>query len=112
MKIRLRNNSGWRSYRYLIRDVDRFGKTRLYLRRKGQPKTVLRETPAWRRQRAFRFELTPPALGRHPSARTIGSDLRTVNPVRSSRAASSSICAKRAIVVTRVNRCCAGGSLS
>jgi integrase len=45
MKVRLRDNSGWRIYRYLVEDVDRYGKTRLYFRRKGHPKIVLTETP-------------------------------------------------------------------
>jgi integrase len=45
MKVRLHDNSGWRIYRYLVADTDRYGKTRLYFRRKGEPKIVLRETP-------------------------------------------------------------------
>src|SRR5215471_12733825 len=45
MKVRLRDNSGSRLYRYLVEDLDRHGRTRIYFRRKGQPKIVLKETP-------------------------------------------------------------------
>jgi integrase len=45
MRVRLRDNSGSRTYRYLVEDVDRHGKTRIYFRRKGRPKIVLNETP-------------------------------------------------------------------
>ena len=45
MQVRLRDNSGSRLYRYLVEDVDRHGKVRIYFRRKGQPKIVLREIP-------------------------------------------------------------------
>jgi hypothetical protein len=41
MKVRLHDNSGWRIYRYLVRDVDKYGKTRLYFRRLGHPPKIL-----------------------------------------------------------------------
>lgn len=49
MKVRLRDKSGIRLYRYLIEDVDRHGNVRIYFRRKGQPKIRLSEIPAQRR---------------------------------------------------------------
>jgi integrase len=67
MKVRLRDNSGSRVYRYLFQDVDRHGNVRIYFRRKGQPKIRLIErpgTPAFEAeyQRAFR------GLSHHRSA--------------------------------------------
>ena len=62
MKVRLRDNTGVRLYRYLIEDIDRHGNVRIYFRRKGQQKIRLRETPGTdafdiEYQRAFRGEL-------------------------------------------------------
>lgn len=45
MKLRLRDGTGAREYRYLVEDTDRHGNVRLYFRRKGQPKVRLAETP-------------------------------------------------------------------
>jgi integrase len=64
MKVQLRDNSGSRLYRYLVEDLDRHGKTRIYFRRKGQPKIALKETPGTpafeaEYQRAFRGGLQP-----------------------------------------------------
>jgi integrase len=64
MKVRLRDNSGIRLYRYLVEDLDRHGKVRTYFRRKGHPKIALKEAPGTTAfeaeyQRAFRGELQP-----------------------------------------------------
>jgi integrase len=45
MKVRLRDGSGTRDYRYITEDVDRHGNVRLYLRRSGQKKIRLLEKP-------------------------------------------------------------------
>jgi integrase len=45
MRVRLLDGSGVRDYRYLIEDVDRHGKHRIYFRRRGQAKIVLKEIP-------------------------------------------------------------------
>jgi integrase len=45
MKVRLRDKSGIRVYRYLVEDVDRHGNVRIYFRRKGRPKIRLNEIP-------------------------------------------------------------------
>jgi integrase len=73
VKVRLRDNTGSRDYKYVVKDVDRHGNIRVYFRRKGQPKIRLTELPgteAFDReyQRAFRCELTPAARpdGRRP----------------------------------------------
>jgi integrase len=72
MKIRLRDNSGIRLYRYLVEDVDRHGNVRIYFRRKGRPKIRLTEVPGTASfdaeyQRAFSGELKP----RSPSQHTV-----------------------------------------
>src|ERR1700758_3091841 len=72
MKVRLRDNSGFRHYRYLVEDVDRHGKIRIYFRRKGQAKIVLKETPGTpafeaEYQRAFRGVSQPPSPIRAPA---------------------------------------------
>jgi integrase len=66
MQVRLRDNSGFRHYRYLVEDVDRHGKIRIYFRRKGRSKIVLKETPGTAAfeaeyQRAFRGVSQPPS---------------------------------------------------
>ena len=45
MKVRLRDRSGIRLYRYVAEDVDRHGNVRIYFRRKGQRKIRLTEVP-------------------------------------------------------------------
>jgi integrase len=45
MKIRLRDGTGSRNYKFLAEDVDRHGNARIYFRRKGHPKIRLSETP-------------------------------------------------------------------
>ena len=62
MKVRLRDKSGIRIYRYVVEDVDRHGNVRIYFRRKGQRKvrlTTMPGTDAFNEeyQRAFRSEL-------------------------------------------------------
>jgi integrase len=62
MKIRLRDGTGKRYYRFVVEDTDRHGNARLYFRRKGQPKIRLTETPgtpAFEQEylRAFRGEI-------------------------------------------------------
>src|SRR5215471_9506076 len=64
MKVRLRDKSGIRHYRYLVEDVDRHGNVRVYFRRKGRPKIRLFEIPGTPEfeaeyQRAFSDELKP-----------------------------------------------------
>jgi integrase len=68
VKVRLRDRTGTRDYKYLVEDVDRHGNVRLYFRRNGQPKIRLVEkpgTPAFEAEymRAFRGErtLAPPS---------------------------------------------------
>jgi len=65
MKVRMRDGSGWRQYRYVVEDTDRHDNVRVYFRRKGQPKIRLAEkpgTPAFDHeyQRAFRGEPVTP----------------------------------------------------
>lgn len=73
MKVRLRDKSGIRLYRYLVEDVDRHGNVRIYFRRKGQPKIRLRELPGTAAfdaeyKRAFIGELKhPPRDQRAPA---------------------------------------------
>ena len=62
MKVRLRDKSGTRDYRYVVEDVDRHGNVRIYFRRKGQRKIRFTEMPGTdafdkEYQRAFRGEL-------------------------------------------------------
>jgi integrase len=66
MKVRLRDRSGIRLYRYVAEDVDRHGNVRIYFRRKGQRKIRLTEVPGTvafdaEYQRAFSGALKPPA---------------------------------------------------
>jgi integrase len=73
MKVRLRDKSGSRLYRYLIEDVDRHGNVRIYFRRKGQPKIRLSEMPGTNTfdeeyQRAFRGVVKPPSASQHTPA--------------------------------------------
>jgi integrase len=69
MKVRLRDKSGIRVYRFLVEDVDRHGNIRVYFRRKRQRKIRLSETPGTdafdqEYQRAFRGETkAAPARG-------------------------------------------------
>jgi integrase len=70
MKVRLRDKSGIRIYRYVVEDVDRHGNARIYFRRKGQPKVRLSETPGTdafdqEYQRAFSGEIKPPSANQH-----------------------------------------------
>jgi len=70
MKVRLRDKSGIRLYRFVVEDVDRHGNVRVYFRRKGQPKIRLRELPGTTAfdaeyQRAFSGELKPPSTHQH-----------------------------------------------
>jgi len=64
VKVRLRDGTGNRDYRFVTEDVDRHGNIRVYFRRQGQPKIRLAETagtPEFDREyrRAFQGELTP-----------------------------------------------------
>ena len=66
MKVRLRDRSGIRLYRYVAEDVDRHGNVRIYFRRKGQRKIRLSEVPGTvafdaEYQGAFSGTLKPPA---------------------------------------------------
>ena len=70
MKVRLRDKSGIRLYRFAVEDVDRHGNVRVYFRRKGQPKIRLRELPGTAAfdaeyQRAFSGKLKPPSTDQH-----------------------------------------------
>jgi integrase len=72
MKVRLRDRSGIRLYRYVAEDVDRHGNVRIYFRRKGQRKIRLSEVPGTvafdaEYQRAFSGALKPLA-NRHSAA--------------------------------------------
>src|SRR6266481_5306280 len=73
MRVRLRDNSGIRLYRFLVEDVDRHGNVRIYFRRKGQPKIRLTEMPGTAAfdaeyQRAFSGELKPPSASQYGAA--------------------------------------------
>ena len=73
MKVRLRDRSGIRLYRYVAEDVDRHGNVRIYFRRKGQRKIRLTEVPGTAAfdaeyQRAFSGALKPPA-NQHSAAK-------------------------------------------
>jgi integrase len=73
MKVRLRDKSGIRIYRYVVEDVDRHGNVRVYYRRKGQPKIRLTETPGTdafdkEYQRAFSGEIKPSSANQHTLA--------------------------------------------
>ena len=73
MKVRLRDKSGIRLYRYIVEDVDRHGNVRIYFRRTGQPKIRLRERPGTEAfdaeyQRAFRGEVRRPLPDQHTPA--------------------------------------------
>src|SRR5271166_679800 len=70
MKVRLRDKSGIRLYRYVVEDVDRHGNVRIYFRRKGRPKIRLTEmpgTPAFdaEYQQAFNGEVKLPSATQH-----------------------------------------------
>jgi hypothetical protein len=45
MKVRLRDRSGIRLYRYVAEDVNQHGNVRIYFRRKGKRKIHLTEVP-------------------------------------------------------------------
>jgi integrase len=73
MKVRLRDKSGIRIYRYVVEDVDRHGNVRIYFRRKGQPKVRLSEVPGTdafdeEYQRAFSRKIEPPLANQHTPA--------------------------------------------
>jgi integrase len=73
MKVRLLDNTGIRLYRYLVEDVDRHGKVRIYFRRKGQAKILLKERPGTAAfeaeyQLAFRGKLKPASTSQHTLA--------------------------------------------
>src|SRR5262249_14742701 len=62
MKVRLRDGTGTRDYKFVAEDVDRHGNVRIYFRRKGWPKIRLTERPGTPEfdeayQQAFRGEL-------------------------------------------------------
>jgi integrase len=73
MKVRLRDKSGIRVYRFVVEDVDRHGNVRVYFRRKGQRKIRLSETPGTdafdqEYQRAFRGETRAAPAGGNGAA--------------------------------------------
>jgi integrase len=68
MKIRLRDRTGTRDYKFLIEDVDRHGNVRLYFRRRPEPKVRLLQRPgtaAFEAEylKAYRGEVVLPAAG-------------------------------------------------
>jgi integrase len=70
MKVRLRDKSGLRVYRFVVEDVDRYGNVRIYFRRKGQPKIRISEMPGTpgfdaEYQRALSGALKPPSASQH-----------------------------------------------
>jgi integrase len=76
VKVRLRDNSGIRIYRYVFDEVDRHGNVRIYFRRQvGQPRIRLRETPGTEAfdkeyQRVFRGETQQTSPARKPTQPT------------------------------------------
>jgi integrase len=76
MKIKLRDGSGAREYRYVWQDVDRHGNLRIYLARTGRPKIRLLEEPgseAFDREyrRAFQGVATPPPIRQAAAPQTL-----------------------------------------
>ena len=70
MRVRMRDGSGVRIYRYIVEDVDRHGNVRIYFRRKGQPKIRLTEMPGTSAfdaeyQRAFSGAIRLPSISQH-----------------------------------------------
>jgi len=61
MKIRLRDGTGGRLYRYVTEDVDRHGNVRVYLRITGKRKIRLRTLPG---TEAFEMEYQRPSRAR------------------------------------------------
>jgi hypothetical protein len=64
VKIRLRDGTGTRDYKFVTEDADRHGNVRIYFRRKGQRKIRLTQTPGTpafdqEYQRAFRADSSP-----------------------------------------------------
>jgi len=84
MKVRLRDHSGSRIYRYIFQDFDRHGNLRTYFRRKGQPKVRLTEAPGTAAfeaeyQRAFRgFSQSPSATRAAAAQGTLALRVRSV----------------------------------
>jgi integrase len=81
VKIRLRNGSGHRAYKYLIEDVDRHGNVRVYFRRKGASKARLRAAPGTpefdAEYQALYCGTAPAATGFRPTARiAVGGSMR------------------------------------
>ena len=73
MKIRMRDGTGTRDYRFAVEDVDRYGNVRVYFRRKNQRKVRLKETPGTPEfdaeyMRAFCGELLPAFQAPKPAA--------------------------------------------
>ena len=73
MRVRLRDRSGVRHYRYVVEDIDRHGNLRIYFRRKGQRKIRLKEMPGTAEfdaeyKRAFSGGVTPVSLSRNGAA--------------------------------------------
>ena len=73
MKIRMRDGTGTRDYRFAVEDVDRYGNVRVYFRRKNQRKVRLKETPGTLEfdaeyMRAFCGELLPAFQAPKPAA--------------------------------------------
>lgn len=70
MRVRMRDGSGVRIYRYIVEDVDRHGNVRIYFRRKGQPKIRLTEMPGTSAfdaeyHRAFSGAIRLPSISQH-----------------------------------------------
>jgi len=77
LKIHLRDRSGTRDYKYVIRDVDRHGKIRFYFRRRPAPKVLLSAEPG---TLAFEAEYLRAYAGEVVEFTTAGSTVRSGPP--------------------------------
>jgi integrase len=74
MKIRIRDGTGTRDYKFVVEDVDRHGNVRLYFRRRPEPKVRLLQRPgtaAFEAEylKAYAGEVVIPAADTGPRAR-------------------------------------------
>ena len=73
MRVRLRDGTGSRTYKYVVEDADRHGNVRIYLRRPGHSKVRLRETigtPAFDNEYHAAFQNRPAPTSRSKSPST------------------------------------------
>ena len=82
VKIRMRDGTGTREYRYLVEDMDRHGNARIYVRRPGRPKVRMWEatgTAAFDAAYRRAFEVADPIPGSIPPPTVGGHAPGTLN---------------------------------